>query len=87
MSRVVLQVDWGTRQPAAFVKGGRGKQSEDERDVQSVLHQPLGHLLAGKRDFLALALGEAVPGVGLDGARGIVAGRGREGGGGAEGGE
>ena len=62
-------------------------ERERERAIQRVLDEALGRFLAGKRDFLALALGEAVSAVRLDGARGIFAGRGREGGGGAEGGE
>ena len=61
--------------------------SGGEGDVQSVLHQALGALLAGQQDLLALGLGQAVSGVRLDGGAGIVAGRGGEGGGGAEGGE
>lgn len=56
-------------------------------DAQCVLNQALGRLLAGERDFLALAAGEAVAGVGLDGAGGILAGRGVDGGSGTEGDE
>jgi hypothetical protein len=47
-----------------------------EECVQRVLNEPLGALLAGERDFLAVGLREAVPGVWLDGARGIFAGGG-----------
>jgi hypothetical protein len=54
-------------------------------NAQRVLYQALGALLAWERDFLSSGLGQAVAGVRLDGARGIFAGRGRYGGGGAEG--
>lgn len=66
--------------------GGVGQQGwENGWCVQRVLDEPLGALLAGERDFLAVGPREAVPGVRLDGAGGMVAGGGGEGGGGAEG--
>jgi hypothetical protein len=83
MSRVVLG-----RGKRGWLAGRRERGRRGEEGVQGVLHQPLGALLAGERDFLSLALGEAVAAMRLDGARGIFVGGGREGGGGgAEGDE
>jgi hypothetical protein len=82
---LLLLCRWPVATAADIIIFGRAREGPGKH-VQGVLHQALGGLLAGERHLLA-RLGEAVPGVRLDGAGGIVAGRGREGGGGAEGGE
>lgn len=67
--------------PFQFRPAETGKRREN---VQRILHHPFGPLLAGKRNLPSLGLGQAVPGVWLDGARGIFVGGGRKSGGGAD---